>query len=232
MVMFTGTPPSGERVLDLANGLNIDSIILSRSSNSNALKFAILNGGAECFVTTSSNTIVQNTWLTIVATYESSNFHIDLTVNGVSFTNTCTSARADRSFFYTYIGGGGTGSDFFFQGSIAWLYTVDSALEEKGIEQIITNLNANEDISAPRMPCLRGTYGVMNGQVSIDSCINCEAGKFSTVTGGNSSATCEACPVGTYGAGSAHQCVDCEAGTYNAFLEEQRVYRVRPKNTA
>ena len=107
------------------------------------------------------------------------------------------------------------GLDFFLEGSIAWLCTVDSAMQEEGIQQIITNLNANEDLSAQCMPCLRGTYGVSNGQVSIDSCIDCEAGKSTTVTGGDSIAVCEACPVGTYGAGAGHQCVNCEAGTYS-----------------
>ena len=109
------------------------------------------------------------------------------------------------------------GSDCFFEGKIAWLYTVDSALEEEVVQQIITNLNANEDTSAPCMPCLRGTYGILNGQVSINSCVNCEAGKSTIVTGGNSSAICEACTVKTYGAGTGHQCVNCEAGTYNAL---------------
>jgi len=240
MVMFTGTPHSGERVLDLANGLNIDSIILSRSNNSSALKFAIFNGGAECFVTTSSATIVQNTWLTIVATYVASNFRIDLTVNGVSFTNTCESARTDRSFLYTYVGGGGTGSDFFFQGHIAWLYTVDSALQEKGIEHIITNLNANEDISVPCMQCLRGTYGVLGACNSCDegtysdamgstACTECPPGKTSQsgasalagclCLGGSvldaSTQGCTPCFPGTFSTTGQGYCSQCPAGTYS-----------------
>ena len=69
VVMFTGTPVSNERVFDFGNGRRDNNIYIIRAGTGTQLKFAIWNGASGCYLSSIEGTLVQDTWLTVVATY-------------------------------------------------------------------------------------------------------------------------------------------------------------------
>ena len=71
--------------------------------------------------------------------------------------------------------------------------------------------------------CLAGQYNDQTASTSIDACIDCTAGRYSTVGGAAiSSAVCNICRVGaaTNTPSRATSCEDCEMGKYNPHKEQ------------
>jgi len=170
--MFTGTAATGawERIIDFGITSNDGNIVLARSSTSTQLTWGIRNGAVDCAVLSLSNSVPQNTWLRIVAQYYSSNFRLNLTVNGVSSTVICPSARTDKITTNTFVGRSLWTGDASFQGKIAGLYAVDALLPDAEISQIISSMDIGDDTLQVCALCPPDTYKTGVGDEVCTSC--------------------------------------------------------------
>jgi len=132
--MFTGTASIGEPVLDFAKSAANENINIWRSGITK-MSFAIFNGGSACTVAT-SNTMLQNNWLTIVAKYPSATMTMELRVGSVVDVQTNTALRTDRSVDLTYIGRSSRAQDPYLSGKIAGLYALDALLSDVEISEL------------------------------------------------------------------------------------------------
>ena len=149
VVKFTGNPGMSERIFDAAVGFQSDNIIISRDGIGQTVYFGIWNGGDTCSVS-SDNVIVQDTWLTIVATYTSTTKTLGLQVGDNFFWRVCTTARQDRDTEFTYVGKNSNELGPNFQGSIAGLYVVDVLLNKKETLEITSRIYQGDDALMPR----------------------------------------------------------------------------------
>jgi len=76
VVKFSGAAAMGERIIDFGKGTDNDNVIIYRYGDDKML-LSIRNGITQCFIFTEA-VIVQNTWLTVVATYASSSRNMKL----------------------------------------------------------------------------------------------------------------------------------------------------------
>jgi len=74
VVRFTSVG-THERVFDFGKGTNNDNLLLGRNAVTNNVIWALRNGGDDCLIS-ADNTLILNTWLTIVAIYNHNRGHV------------------------------------------------------------------------------------------------------------------------------------------------------------
>ena len=141
---LTGGIAANERIFNFANGPSEDNIMIARVGNSNDVWFAINNGDARCNVKL-VNGYVQNSWQTIVASYDSSTDIMHLQVGSENAYSTCATTRVNRVVSFTYIGKSSWPDDPYAQVSIAGLYAVDAVLSEAEISDIVSKMYQGKD---------------------------------------------------------------------------------------
>jgi hypothetical protein len=201
-----------EMVFDFGNGRRNDNIYVSRWGTSNHMQFSMRNANDNCAVRI-QDVIAENTWLSIMARYESSSNTLELRVGDKSEFYACNSRRHDRILNYTYVGRLQTWGTSYFDGSIAGLYVIDSVLGEHDVSSIISNMYKGDDALLTCVGCPRGTYGMQAGLHTSDSCTKCKKGTYSESVGGASSRVCTPCSAGKHhreiGAGTENMCRNC-----------------------
>jgi len=173
VVKFEGEPVVWERVFDFNNGYPGNNIMLSRNDGSTGLVVRILNGvdwSSECRVTL-PGIIVQGSWLAIMTRYRASSGILDLRV-GESYASTiCTVIQRNRVFTHTFIAKSIWSNDFFFHGSIAGFFAVDTYLHTTQMESAVLAIKTNEDIlvHARCKACPANTESEV-GSVAVSDC--------------------------------------------------------------
>jgi len=120
----------------------------------NQMLLSLRNGITQCYIFTEA-VIVQNTWLTVMATYASSSRNIKLRAGNVTVSGTCSFAVTDRVFSKTYIGRSNWAGDTYSKGSIVCLYAVDALLSEAEISDISDKMYRGEDTLQSCQTCSR-----------------------------------------------------------------------------
>jgi len=220
VVMFTGAAGAFERIFDFTG------IDVWRGATTSNLLFGIFNGDG-CIIQMNS-VIIQNTWMTVVATYNSSNMMMALRVGSNILNRQCT-LRTDRSTSVTYVGKSIVASDSYSNVNIAGLYAVDALLTEAEIEVVIRRINAGEDTLQGCVECPVNTFKAGAGN-ALSTCQTCPANSRTTGGGvtdasgcvcdagyaGEDGAACVPCPAGSYSYD--RTCVQCPAGSSSAAL--------------
>jgi len=218
VVMFTSAG-SSERIFDMGKGVNNDNILLARSGTTTQLVFSIRNGGSDCLLLSATGTIVLNTWLTIVATYDHNDMNLKMRIGSMIVTPVvCGAARTNRNVVNTFVGKSNW-NNAYFSGSITGLYTVDALLTEPEIAEVVSHMYAGEDTlqACAAYPANTAKSGAGNafsackcngGYIGSDGgqCTACDRGKYKSGTN-----TCTSCPLHstTRRSGSA-SILDCE----------------------
>jgi hypothetical protein len=149
VVRFTGDPGSWERIIDLGSGAGVDNLLLGREATSTNLEFHIYNGG----YTRSgvSGVIVQDTWLTVVATYRASTREYWLTVNNydgqTSSSGTASAALTDTTLSLTWMGRSHWDNDYL-NGDVAGVFVVDEYLSTDATYGIADAMMRGVDLTA------------------------------------------------------------------------------------
>jgi len=189
VVKFTGTTGEHERIFDFGKGESNDNILLGRSGTASVLAFGIWNAAEFCVVT-SPSAIVQNSWLTIVATYTSSSNTLQLRVGSNVVFERCTLARTDRDVTKMYVGKSNWAHEGYFQGSIAGLYIVDAPLNDAQTLEISNSMYEGVDA---RQQCQLILVCPGNSSRNMTSALcECNAG-FS-----RDNVTCQRCATGKF----------------------------------
>jgi hypothetical protein len=225
VVKFTGSAVAWERIFEFSNGQNNNNIVCTRSESD--IFFGIRNGAqAYCSFRSIPGSLIQDTWLTVVATYNSTNKKLTLQVgNNTLMSKVCTS-MTDRTISNTYVGKSVWPIDPYFSGMIAGLYAVDAVLTGDEIATVASRMTAGEDTlqtcrSCPvnaqgrsddmGCECMPGAYAPDNTTPAV--CSKCAPGHFKTLPG---LGICSPCPPGTYGGGAT--CSLCPAGKFNTAV--------------
>jgi len=140
VVKFTGIAGSFERIFDFGDGGRARNILMGRDGTSTSLYVAILDEGVVDCSARLSNVIMQNTWITVIAAYRSSDKTLQLRVGSDFISTVCATARLDRVFSTTYVGRSNRAADAYFSGSIAGVHLVDELLDEAKIWQIVDRI--------------------------------------------------------------------------------------------
>ena len=145
-VMFQGdTVRMDERLLDFGNGER-DVVRIMRFQEFGCFEFTIKNGIGICSIISQDNTILQNTWQTIVAQYNPTTLVLSLRVGDVYTSLKCGTPRVDRTFSKTYVGKSQVNNNGAFLGKIAGLYVVDRFLSKQEISGTINDIYLNNDL--------------------------------------------------------------------------------------
>jgi len=171
--------------------------------------------------------VIQNTWITIVATYGSKSKTLELRVGSASISTVCTTARLDRVVSRTYVGRSNWPLDAYSQGSIAGLYAVDQLLSDSEISKITSEMYQGEDTLQACETCPANTWS-LQGSMSVADCFDKQSD--SILIPGESQRTCTVCdanaisPGGSISSascscvagytGESHSCVPCAVGKY------------------
>jgi len=212
VVMFTGAVGDRERVFDFANGVNNDNIFLARKDSTAILQFGINNVQSTCAVDTTNGPILQDTWMTIAATYNDQDKHVRLTVGGTTSSFQCNSGRTDRTVSMSMVARSVDASAPYFNGTIAGLYAVDSVLSTEQIATLAASMLAGAD--PQRDVCRACPAGEVPGPDGVcgppPPLTWCRAGSAPDAA----RLACVACPAGQYkSARDLSACLLCPAGT-------------------
>jgi len=241
VVMFTSMRRY-ERIFDMGKGMNNDNILLSRFDTSNRILFSIRDGNSECRIESTIDVIVLNTWSTIVATYDHNDRSLKMRIDNTIVTPViCETALSNRDVANTLVGKSNWPNDLF-SGRMAGLYAVDALLTEPEIAEVVSRMNAGEDVLQPCSSCAANTFKPNLGN---DTCMTCPENSVTDTVGSTLvtdckcpdgyqgadggeclpcapgtfklglGSTCSDCPAGTYGMQSDAPCVDCPHGKYN-----------------
>jgi len=178
VVKFSGAPANGDRIIDFGKGPDNDNVIIYRHGDDKML-LSIRNGNTQCWIFTDA-VIVQESWLTVVATYESSSRKMKLRAGNVTVSGTCSFAVTDRVFSTTYVGRSNWAGDTYSKGSIAGLYVVDALLSEAEIADISGKMYRGEDTLQSCQSCY-GDSTSLQGSLSTADC-QCQAGAYNTAS--------------------------------------------------
>ena len=205
VVKLTGEIAANERISNFANGPSADNIMISRVANSNDVWFSINHENSPCNVRL-TNGYVQNSWQTIVASYDFSTNIMHLQVGSDNAYSTCGSTRADRIVSFTYIGKSSWPDDPHFQGSIAGIYAVDALLGEAEISSITSKMNTGDDTLQACQTCPSNGISLQGSTLVADCTSNCPTGYSGT--------ECTVCVDGYYAASAGVCSPMCPADTY------------------
>jgi len=207
-----------QNLFDFNNGARNDNILFGRYLASGQFVFIIRNGADNynCAVVTSSAMFKQNTWVTVVATYDYRDMTIRIRVgNDVVASKVCT-ARIDRTILHTFVGKSSSedlfAQDVFSMMQIAGLYAVDALLTVGEIEAIISRINKGEDTLQACQACPVNTYKAGAGN-ALSACQACPVNSTSP-TGSATNTTCR-CNAG-YSGPAGGPCTACPKGTSKA----------------
>jgi len=179
-VKFTGAPGIYKRVIDFGTGQNHDNILLWREGTGTTLSFEMWSGSSNCRVNLAS-AIIQNIWMTIVATYAANDRRLELRVgSNVEFV-TCDFVVADRSVLNTYVGKSNWPSQSYLNGTITDLYAVDVLLSEEEIMEVIGNMYTGNDTLDACQTCPVSSLS-QHGSTSLADCV-CDTG-YTRANGG------------------------------------------------
>ena len=137
VVQFSGTPANDENIFDFGGSPNIK---IARSQTSSVLYFSMQQGATLCSVSSAVGGIVQEAWLTIIATYTSISNVMTLRIASIEATNTCSATWTDMAVSHTTLGNN-------FNGKIAGFYAVDDILDAKQLDIVITQMLSGQDYS-------------------------------------------------------------------------------------
>ena len=215
IVRFTGTPANWERILDMGSG----TMYMARVGTSTDLTFRLQNAGGEvvcgCGAT---GVITQNSWLTIVSSYRSSNRACSVIVNGVVFTGNSNTQFTDRTVSGSWIGRSWYGTDPYLTADIAGLVVVDEFLDTttstaitnamiQGVD--LTSTGCAVPMSATCTTCPANSYEPDVAATAVTNC-TCNTG-FEGGLGG----PCTACALGKYKDNNESvACLPCPVDTY------------------
>jgi len=156
---FTNSIASHEKVFCFGVGAT-DNILLSRYSTQDKLYFQIIEGDpANACTLINQYQFPQDTWLTVVAKWRSSDNSISLTVDGNEYSATCTNGITGRVFTETYIGKSHW-SDPYLSGDIAGLYIWDNYLSDADVATVVDSIHiaSTDDALESKCACGRNTY--------------------------------------------------------------------------
>jgi hypothetical protein len=174
VVRFTGTVGSYERIIDLGNGPYQDNIVVARPLTTSKVQFAIRNGASDVVVdtTSSSELLVQNSWLTVVVRYRASTREYWLTVNGVGGSaRTAPAAVTDRTVSKTWMGRShwgynpALGYDAFFNGEMAGVFVLDEYLSTNATSAIADAMVRGVDLTDTFTGCVQRSLTPVQGYV-------------------------------------------------------------------
>jgi hypothetical protein len=161
VVRFTGTAREWERIVDLGScGCSdcgccaYNNVVVARKGwgVTQQLTLQFVNGESWILSSEGSSAIVQNTWLTVVASYRASTREYWLTVNGVTISAGIVSqALPDRTLSYTWIGRSHCDNDYF-NGDMAGVFVVDEYLSADATSAIADAMARGEDLTT-QGPC-------------------------------------------------------------------------------
>jgi len=228
--MFKTTSVDTENTILLGfQGANNERILMSRKSQVRIQLYFRNMGGYACNLW-SLPEIVENQWLTIVATYTNATRTISIKIgDGDTQTSRCDQALVDIAISSTNVGiSPGVGSPLL-HGSIAGLYVVDALVDESWTREIIDGMYAGRDVLQSCQGCPVGSFKSESGDGVCTRCpdhsstrisnskkisdCKCEAG-YSGIDGGE----CVPCATGTYKENLGSTCSQCQSGKYNAFM--------------
>jgi len=146
VVMFTGSDfLENECLLDFGDSGTAHALQIKRRALDPVLAFSIKNENNDCYITISES-IVQNTWHTMVAQYNAETLVLSLRMGDKYESTTCSSSRADRTFSKTYVGKGRGGDNGALTGKIAGLYVVDKFLTPEEVSDTINCIYLGNDL--------------------------------------------------------------------------------------
>jgi hypothetical protein len=153
VVRFTGTVGYWERIIDLGSGADDNNLLVTREGTTTNLRFKMMNVGYPFVLQKKRGVIVQNSWLTVVATYRASTREFWLTVSGVTGSaGTASTAVTDRTLSGTYIGNSWWSGDAYFNGDMAGVFVVDEYLTTDATSAIADAMARGEDLTT-QGPC-------------------------------------------------------------------------------
>ena len=136
------------QVFNFANGYPNDAIYLGRYGyNTSKFVMSLREGTSACQVLSSSNTLYQDRWYTVVARWRAFDELLELNIDGVKTTSTCTNNLADRMSTNNYIGAerSSLGRPMF-NGHIAGLYVFDRYLSDIEVAAVSRGIVINLDV--------------------------------------------------------------------------------------
>jgi len=216
VVMFMGTPVTNERVVDFGNGQRDNNTLIVRSGTTTAFKISIWNADSACYPNSILGTLVQDTWLTVVVTYNPNDMTMRLQIGDNAATSEVCTARTNRDVAKTLVGMSNWPGEPYFQGSIAGLYAVDELLSEAEIAKITSRMYSGEDTIQACETCPVNTLS-LQGSTSVEECtLNCPVGQFRSESMVSTEKSCQMCrsnAVSLEGSTSVDAC-ECQAGSY------------------
>ena len=173
VVRFTGTVGSWERIIDLGNGPDKDNIVVARPLTTSEVHVNVRNGASVTIETTSSSELlVQNSWLTVVVRYRASTREYWLTVNGVGGSaGTAPAAVTDRTVSKTWMGRSNwgynpaLGYDAFFNGEMAGVFVLDEYLSTNATSAIADAMIRGVDLTDTFTGCVQRSLTPVQGYV-------------------------------------------------------------------
>ena len=222
VVRFTQNAGFYEMILDMGNSNNNNNILISRAGYTANLHVDFVNGGSQICGWDPIGVIVQNSWLTLVVSYQSSTNMCSVTANGVVSNRIASSPLTDRTVSKTWIGQGLNMESWggaYLNADLAGVFVVDEYLGTTATTAISNAMIEGVDLtSAPcdkcsLCSCNTGYTGPDTG-ASKGQCTTCPAGTYKSTNG---SAACSLCPANTYstavGATSNGTCVSCPSNS-------------------
>ena len=175
VVRFTGANAAGpaERIIDFGSGPDSNNILIARH-NTDQLVWSLRNSATQCFIITSA-VIVQNSWITIVATYVASNRFMQIRAGSVTASGTCEFAVNNRIVTNTFVGKSAW-DNVYLLGTIAGLYAVDAVMSELEIAEIAASMYNGDDPLLVCQTCAANGVAVQ-GTTSAKSCV-CATNSF------------------------------------------------------
>ena len=258
VIMAKFTSSSSQTLFDFASDFASETYgarIIMWSPGGSTLRFAIskkIPGGFK-WCETQIATLVGNTWLTIVGTWERVNQRLGIKI-GNDFVSQSCFPQVDLKSCTVQLGAPANSNEAF-KGLMRGFYAVDSQLSTDDIDTIVSSMDADQDTLEECQQCPNGLYSAA-GSVAVSDCgcapgwtlsnsvcAICASGKYKASIGnspcenclqGSSStagSTICQCNAGYTGADGAI-CTFCPAGTYKQVTGAAICQSCQPKSTS
>ena len=203
---------SYESLVSFGNGPDSDkwNIILERVYTTNTFQFDIRDLRSRCSVHSPSNSLVVDTWHTVIGIYSAEDDQLEVRVDGVSSITTCSDKQQDRTLQFAYVGRSPYDGPYL-DGNIAGHNTVDAVLSETDISDIVSRIYTGHDTIQMCETCPVNTFS-LQGSMSVANCFDEQ--DDSLLIAGESQRTCTVCDanaISPAGSTSSTNC-SCVAG--------------------
>jgi cysteine-rich repeat protein len=153
VVRFTGDPGTFERIIDLSNGADTNNLLLCRADRRSGFFVAFQTSPYGTWMwrpveTEFTNTIQQNTWVTVVVRYSASTRQYVVTINNAAdYTGTASGTVPDRTVSATCIGKSPWRDNAYFNGDIAGVFVVDEYLSAEATSALADAMVRGVDLT-------------------------------------------------------------------------------------